>query len=340
MSKIDTYLNIDQSIRLRGLSKISEAQLQVALQNNNELQKLRAQLSSDINQLHNLIDYQNEVQEQALLLQKQILENQIKEIEHKEIQKFHKQRLFQCKEYVNDYFKLSDTIVKTYFRTNFLLFTEQLIIESKSTLEEINDKEFAFKLQEEIKKILSEKENNGNDPLLATLTDISNKLLSERLTNDKYKEEKESLNELKYSLENIKGGNEENFKMESTRMEKIYKRRKLWAFIFGAWIIIAGIIDLTQKTFAFRGYIILIILFALFFILALKANKNITDFKKSNNFEEEEQYNEIVSKFRLTVKHLIASSRQLTELKNEYDSLVIKLLEVHPEFKLIDYAFA
>src|SRR5665811_802673 len=106
MSRLDTYLNIDQSISLRGISKLSKAQLAIALQNNIELQRLRNQLGNDFNEVNNFLYEQNQTLRQTHALQKQILKNQVEEIEHTETQVFYKKRIFQCKEYLNDFNKL------------------------------------------------------------------------------------------------------------------------------------------------------------------------------------------------------------------------------------------
>ncbi len=108
MSKLDTFLNLDQSFRLKGIAKLSKAQLAVTLQNNLELQKLRDQLDNDLNEVNNLLYEQNQAQSRTHALQEQILKNQIKEIEHRETQTFYKKRIFQCKEYLNDFNRLTD----------------------------------------------------------------------------------------------------------------------------------------------------------------------------------------------------------------------------------------
>jgi hypothetical protein len=142
MSQLDTIINIDQSIRLRGLAKLSEVQLHAALNSNLQLVKLRDQLHSDISSLNKSFEYQNQVQQQALLLQKKQLEYQIQEIEFRETQSFHKERMVKSKELLDDFTVLNDPYVQTVFMNDIIPELEIFIDESRNRLTEISDKEY------------------------------------------------------------------------------------------------------------------------------------------------------------------------------------------------------
>ena len=333
MSKLDTYLNIDQSLRLRGISKLSEAQLKLTLANNIELQQLRNQLSSDINSVNNLLYQQNREQQRTNLLQEQILGNQIKEIEHKEIQTFNKQRIFQCREYLNDFEKLTDLEVKSHFKTIFLPHIEQAINESKKKIEEISDKEFCLQLQNKILEIENDKRiDNLNNPILQNLYEISNKiqlqketinmLLSKEIDLDVKKKNYQKLRDNEYKIKQVKKLNSRNSVI----------LRRIFIFVFSA----ATIQNLSASIRDYLGFLICLII-TLSFEIKHQINRKKYNYKNSKEDNSIILERELIDEIAEIKNKLETSQNNLGELKMQYEETRQQLFETHPEFRIIDY---
>ncbi len=361
MGNIDTLLNLDQSLRLRGLTKLSKAQLEVELANNQELQALRGQLSSDIgaltgnlgeltddvSELNNKIEHQTKVHKEALSLQNQILENQIREIEKKQNQNFHKQRLFQCKEYINDYYKLSDTEVKDYFKTNFLNLLDELVQDSKNALFEIKDKEFALNLQTEISKICEDKtENIGVGlELIHYLNELFFKIeVEKKKINECNEAEKKHFNskrqlEAKINNEKKEKALKEVIEIQATEKEK--NRLNNLFILYTLLTVVFGLLFLS--TFLTGVGFLALILMAFFLYQAIKINKQIKYKKqvKDNNStihsNSNQELMEVMKEVDSVKLELQVHINNLTLLNEESDGTLKKIFQMHPEFKIVDY---
>jgi hypothetical protein len=328
MSKLDTYINIDQSLRLRGLSKLSEAQLKLTLENNLELQRLKNQLSSDLQNANDLLYQQNREQQRTYLLQEQILRNQIKEIEHREIQSFNKKRIFQCREYLNDFEKLKDLKVISHFKTIFILHIEHAINESKQKLEEITDKEFCLQLQNKIEKIKGEK-TIDNTPLLANLDNISSQIFIETNLNSKLRDNEYALLQNENSLAVNK---EEKNKLE---IEKVSKEKRT-VTITRAVGIIGIILLMGGLQYLLLGFILLMIAIAFEINSHFNKRKINTQNSEINNLlivAESELKNDL-----LEVREKInESNNNLEKYRQQYAESYQQLFESHPEFRTVEY---
>lgn len=327
MSNLDTILNIDQSLKLRGISKLSKAQLAVALQNNIELQQLRNQLSNDLGEINNLLYEQNQAQLRTHALQEQILKNQIKEIEHRETLAFYKNRIFHCKEYLNDFNKLTDDNVKAHFRTSLLPYIDQAILESKEKVEEIRDKEFCMELQNEIYRIKNNKEIDSIiNPIVESLGQISNKF---KIEHDIFFNLIDKENKL------IKNQNE---KIKYVT-RKIEKKREIFAYIrrliaFCSLVII--IQNLSPINYVYLLLSIILLILSVGFEFQYLMNKKNMRKKIRERVDVDISQTEI-KKLAELKKDLRISSHNLEKLSNQYYEIYKSLFELHPEFKIIDY---
>ena len=353
MNKLETYLNIDQSIRLRGISKLSKAQLAVELQNNFELQQLRNQLGNDLGEINDLLYEQNRTQIEQVraqrrthALQEQILKNQIKEIEHRETQTFYKKRIFQCKDYLNDFNRLTDNDVKSHFKTILLPYISEAILESKEKVEEIKDKEFCLQLQNEIFEIKNDKKiDNLSNPILQNLHEIKSEFQLEQDNINRHRRKEIEIYNNQQDLLNFRENesriqNEEYSKIEQERTKA--KNTVLLTRFFAFFSLIVIIYNLSTSKYDY------LLLGILFFIVAVgfeihyqinnkKSNKKNLKHDAFDISEFDISEKELAEKLAEIKKELEISNHTLEKLNTQYQEAYEQLFEIHPEFKIIEY---
>lgn len=142
--KLNTFLNIYQSFKLRRISKSNKELLNNALHQNAELQNLNNQLK-----------YSNEIQHQ-------ILNNQIYEIQHRESQKFYKSLLFYYHQSFDELLKLEDINLMQFvlgrdnMGGNALYEWYENSTNLIGYLDELSDKEYCEKLSGRIYKTITQ----------------------------------------------------------------------------------------------------------------------------------------------------------------------------------------
>src|ERR1035437_345059 len=357
MSRLDTYINLDQSIRLRGISKLSKAQLAVELQNNIELQRLRNQLGNDLDEINDLLYEQNKAQleqnkaqRRTHALQEQILKNQIKEIEHRETQVFYKKRIFQCQDYLNDFDRLTDNDVKSHFKTVLLPYISEAISESKEKVEEIKDKEFCLQLQNEIFEINNDKKiDKLYNPILQNLHEIKNQFLLEQnnidLLNSKEIELYNNYQDLLNLKKNASRRKEDEFiKTEYEREDERInaKGTLIWTRFVGFFSLVVIIYNLSTSKYGYILLGIILLIMAVGFEIYYQVIKKNSDEKgpeqevfDTSEFDNSEK--ELAGKLEAIKKEIDTSNHTLEVLNIQYKETYEQLFEIHPEFKIIEY---
>ncbi len=343
MSKLDTILNVDQSIRLRGLGKLSEAQLKVALSSNQQLVSLKNKLGNEMGALQKSIAAQNKIQQQNLLLQQQQLEIQIRELEFKEIQKFHKERIVKCKEFLKDFSSLTDPYVQKAFVNDLFEQIEIFIDNSRQELSEIPDKEYCVAVKKQLVDIKSKFQSDVEVNEIEKLLEYRSKLLQL----EKEKEEKQD--DAEFTLDSIM---EQDKKAEQDFIKKQKDEEKSLSSMNGCLGILSicsiimiisiigqlvkGLISATRKqVYIGLPFFTLIIILFIYRIIRYKRFKKIPikQYKSDWNalFPEEKQNYESM---RVQVK---AIADEISKIRSIYKSLYSDMIYKHPEFLKVDY---
>ncbi len=157
MSKLDTLLNIQQSLTAEQIRKQNEVLVNATIDNNSEIKKLYKQLN------------------ETNVVNKEILKNQIKEARHNEEQNFYKAFVFKVSEIVDTITEIEDSILKYYFNKNALNGTTDEIENVIEKLDEISDKQSTKEIYKKVEMItkelmpLSGKYNASKFPKLTSL---------------------------------------------------------------------------------------------------------------------------------------------------------------------------
>ncbi len=159
MSKLNTLLNIQQSLTAEQIRKQNEVLINTSIDNNVEIKKLYKQLN------------------ETNAVNREILKNQIKEAKQIEEQKFYKAFVFKISEIVDSITEIKDPILKYHFNSIALNGTSDEIDNVIEKLDEISDKQSAREIYKKVEKLskelmpLSEVYNNSKFPKLTSLSD-------------------------------------------------------------------------------------------------------------------------------------------------------------------------
>lgn len=339
MSRFDTLLNVDQSIRLKGLGKLSEAQLQVALESNKQLVSLKKQLGNEMRELQRAMESQNQIQQRQL-------ENQIREIEFKEIQKFHKERIVRCKEFLSDYGSITDPYVQYLFIRDLINKIEDLIDESRQVLSEIPDKEYCVNLKKQLINIKSDFKNEINLIEIETLFEFSTKLLQlENENENKIYEEELALKAYEDIIEKDKLRTHvftKNQEDEVTQFKggigclgilSIISVLFIWGIIIQ---LSTGLRPLNSKTvYIGLPVLILLILSFVYSIIKYRRFKKIPKTQYESALDEETKQSK--EKYMIVKEQVKAIKDDIMRIRSNYKSTYSDMIYEHPEFLKVDY---
>ncbi|MBS0647588.1 MAG: hypothetical protein JSR97_13510 [Verrucomicrobia bacterium] len=135
MSKLDTYLNVHQTLTSEKIQVQNQVLVKATIENNAEIKRLQRQLNA------------------ANAVNKGILENQIKETKHNEEQNFYKAYAFKISEQADAILEIEDPILKYHFNKIILNGTIDEIETVIDKLDEISDKQSAKEILKKVKKI-------------------------------------------------------------------------------------------------------------------------------------------------------------------------------------------
>lgn len=343
MSKLDTFLNVDQSLSLRGLGKLSKAQLIVALNNNEQLVKLKSQLGGEMTSMNNLLAHQNAAQSEMLHLQKQqlknqqqFLENQIKEIESRQLQKFHRERIVRCKEIVDDFKDSKDPYIQKVFLKDFIGPAEILIDESRSELDEITDKEFCLNLKKEIRHILSTGTSDDIDlNELNQLLENKSKLLEFQ---DKIDAAKELASDSKTFIDEVKRS--KMVKESVIKTKRSMPTTVKVSIVLIVLLIIGMFSDDPDNPMPSGGYVVLavcVFLVLRYYFQGIKEkDKNIASAIKQKEVHEKLLKTAEEDKLNSEID-LKALVKEESKLLSSFHQLYSDVIYKHPEFLKFDY---
>lgn len=159
MSKLNTLLNIQQSLTAEQIRRQNEVLVNTSIDNNVEIKKLYKQLN------------------ETNAVNKEILKNQIKEAKHTEEQKFYKAFVFKISEILDGVTEIKDSILKYHFYRITLNGTTDEIDNVIEKLDELSDKQRAreiYKKVEMFTKELMSFSGAYNNTKFPKLTSLSN----------------------------------------------------------------------------------------------------------------------------------------------------------------------
>ena len=158
MSKLNTLLNIQQSLTAEQIRKQNEVLVNATIDNNVEIKKLYKQLN------------------ETSAVNKEILNNQIKEAKHIEEQNFYKAFVFKISETLDSISEIKDPILKYHFNNIALNGTTDEIDNAVEKLDEISDKQSTKEIYKKVEKLTKDlipllgAYNNSKLPKLTTLS--------------------------------------------------------------------------------------------------------------------------------------------------------------------------
>ena len=343
MSKLDTILNVDQSIRLRGLGKLSEAQLKVALSNNQQLVSLRNKIGTEMGALKKSIEAQNKIQHQNLLIQQQQLEIQIREIEFKETQKFHKERIVKCREFLTDFNSLTDSYVKEVFKNDLFQQIEAFVDESRQELSEIIDKEYCVNVKKILVGIKSKFQSSIEISEIEKLLNLHSKLT--QLEKEKAEKQQEAELALNMIMEQDKKA-EENFTKKQqdeeigfSRINNLLRTLSIISLIMIFYIVgqlAEGLISVTRKrVFIGLPFFSLIIISYVYITTEFKKFKRIPKNQYKSDWTE---LNPVAKQNYESAKDRVeAIEDEILKTRSIYKGTYSDMIYYHPEFLRVDY---
>lgn len=339
MTKLDTLLNIDQSLQLRGIANLNKAQLAVTLANNVELKRIKNDLNTKIDEVNKLLVIQNNAQIEIIEHQKNILQNQIIEIERRETQKFHKKRVFIIKEYIIDYENLNDSDVKNYLLKRFLPVCLEYLHESKNVLDEIFDKEYCLDLINKVIKLIDNNLDGSFSEIFSLekiALDISNYESDLMFWKESEFKLSNELIKLKSKLEYI---NSDEFKKQVNRIGD-NKRWQKFLFGFTVLVLIFYLIGLANSEPGKNSDDLNIQIFILFILIILTFYFSYSIYFKKVKGKNEIGYEEFKNRVKFSSQSgkdgALLSNAAKQDLNKSIIELEAEINEINDRINIID----